>query len=96
MRMMQFTAQRTAKKTVQRFRLRSTSEPPPNGPEPVPTPNAPDRPASFPECRSTRKMTTTDRTTWTTERMFSSTAGECSQSLSASSSRRITTASARS
>jgi uncharacterized membrane protein len=56
----------TANKTVQRFRFRSTSEPPPNGPAPVPTPNAPDRPESLPECISTRKTMTTHRNTWTT------------------------------
>jgi hypothetical protein len=49
--------------------LRSTSEPPPNGPAPVPTPKAPDSPASFPECISTRKITTTEMKTWTTERI---------------------------
>ena len=39
--------------------MRSTSEPPPSGPMPVPTPNAPDRPESLPECiriNSTRTM----------------------------------------
>ena len=54
---------RTAKKIVQRFRLRSTIEPPPSGPAPLPTPKAPDSPASFPECMSTRKMTMTAITT---------------------------------
>ena len=47
-RMMVFPTNRIAKKTVQRLRLRSTSEPPPSGPWPVPTPNAPESPASFP------------------------------------------------
>src|SRR5947208_3165602 len=58
----------TAKPTVQRLRLRSTSEPPPNGPAPVPTPNAPDSPASLPECIRIRKTRTTQRKTWTTPR----------------------------
>ena len=44
-----FSANTTAKTIVQRVRLRSTSEPPPIGPWPVPTPNAPDRPVSLPE-----------------------------------------------
>src|SRR5438105_681588 len=44
----------TANPIVQRFRLRSTSEPPPNGPAPVPTPNAPDSPDSLPECITIR------------------------------------------
>jgi drug/metabolite transporter (DMT)-like permease len=57
-----------ANPTVQRFRLRSTSEPPPNGPAPVPTPNAPDSPASLPECISTRKISTTAISTWRAER----------------------------
>ena len=38
------TTNSTANPTVHRFRLRSTSEPPPSGPAPVPTPKAPDRP----------------------------------------------------
>src|SRR3954447_26980428 len=57
-----------ANPTVQRFRLRSTSEPPPNGPAPGPTPKAPDSPASFPECMRIRKTTPTARNTWKTER----------------------------
>ena len=44
--------QRSRTPIVQRFRLRSTSEPPPNGPAPVPTPKAPESPASLPECMS--------------------------------------------
>ena len=32
------------RRSVQRLRLRSTSEPPPNGPAPVPTPKAPGQP----------------------------------------------------
>jgi hypothetical protein len=60
---------RTAKKTVQRFRLRSTSEPPPIGPLPVPTPNAPDRPASLPECMRIRKTRPTQMMTWTMSRI---------------------------
>src|SRR3954454_9240301 len=69
--MMVLSANRIPNAIVQRFRLRSTSEPPPSGPAPVPTPNAPDRPASFPECMSTRKIRTTEMKTWTTERMTS-------------------------
>src|ERR1700704_3760946 len=65
---MVLSANRTANTTVQRLRLRSTSEPPPNGPAPVPTPNAPDSPASFPECISTRKISTTEMSTWSTDR----------------------------
>src|SRR3954471_12294362 len=38
-----------ANSTVQRFKLRSTSEPLPSA-LPPPTPKAPDRPASLPEC----------------------------------------------
>jgi hypothetical protein len=68
--MMGCATQATANATVQRLRLRSTSEPPPNGPAPVPTPNAPDRPASLPECMRTRKITTIESTTWTTDRML--------------------------
>ena len=63
------TIQAIESATVQRFRLRSTSEPPPSEPWPVPTPKAPDRPASFPECMSTRKITTIDRKTQSAERM---------------------------
>src|SRR4051812_8804610 len=44
---------------VQRSRLRSISEPPVEPPA-APTPNAPDIPASLPECSSTRKMTPTE------------------------------------
>src|SRR4051812_2656339 len=46
---MTFPTKRSAKKTVQRFRLRSTSDPLPSW-LPPPTPKAPDRPASLPEC----------------------------------------------
>ena len=59
------------KKIVQRLRLRSTIDPPPSGPAPVPTPKAPDRPESFPECMSTRKMRMTAMTTWMTDRIVS-------------------------
>src|SRR6202000_2225577 len=59
---------RTAKKIVQRFRLRSTIEPPPSGPVPLPTPKAPDRPESLPECVSTRNTTITEMITCRTER----------------------------
>src|SRR3954452_3615809 len=68
---MTFATKSSANTIVQRSRLRSTSEPPPNGPAPVPTPNAPERPESFPECMSTRKMSRTDRKTWTTLRISS-------------------------
>jgi len=51
--------------------LRSTIEPPPSGPWPLPTPNAPESPESFPECISTRKTTTTARITWMIESMVS-------------------------
>ena len=46
--MIVLTTNATANPTVHRFRLRSTSEPPPNGPAPVPTPKAPESPASVP------------------------------------------------
>jgi hypothetical protein len=69
--MIVFTANAIAKPIVQRFRLRSTSEPPPSGPWPVPTPKAPERPASFPECMSTRKIRTIEMKTCTTEKMSS-------------------------
>jgi hypothetical protein len=61
------TANAIAKATVHRLRLRSTSDPPPSGPCPVPTPKAPDSPESFPECMSTRKIRTMQMNTWTTE-----------------------------
>ena len=70
-RMIVLTANAIAKPTVQRFRLRSTSEPPPSGPWPVPTPKAPERPASLPECMSTRKIRTTEMATWMTEKSSS-------------------------
>src|SRR4051812_37911484 len=70
-RMMVLTANRIAKAIVQRLRLRSTSEPPPSGPCPLPTPKAPDSPASFPECMRIRKIRTTQITTWRTERISS-------------------------
>ena len=66
-----FTKNRIAKKIVQRLRLRSTIEPPPSGPVPLPTPKAPDRPESLPECISTRKITITAIATWRTERIVS-------------------------
>src|SRR5918995_4380587 len=44
-------------------------------------PNAPDRPVSFPECRSTRKIRITAISTCTTPRSVS-TAGECSRQFS--------------
>src|SRR5207248_4914754 len=58
----------TANPIVQRFRLRSTSDPPPNGPAPVPTPNAPDSPESLPECIRIRNTSTTQMKTWTMPR----------------------------
>ena len=58
---------RSAKMIVQRSRLRSMSEPPALLPPPVPTPKAPDMPASFPECRRIRKIRPTAMKTWTTE-----------------------------
>jgi drug/metabolite transporter (DMT)-like permease len=48
---------------VQRLRLRSTSEPPPKGPLPVPTPKAPDSPASLPECIRIKKIRMTHTNT---------------------------------
>lgn len=63
-----FSAQTTAKKTVARSRLRSTIEPPPIELPPPPIPKAPERPASLPECRSTRKIRTTEMVTWMTLR----------------------------
>ena len=68
-----FTANTIAKPIVQRLRLRSTSEPPPRGPEPVPTPNAPDSPESLPECMSIRKISTIETNTCRTERINSMT-----------------------
>jgi hypothetical protein len=62
--MMMFATKTSAKKIVQRFRLRSTSEPPPNGPAPVPTPKAPDSPASLPEWSRMRTIRTTHRMIW--------------------------------
>jgi hypothetical protein len=41
---------------------------PPDWPPATPTPKAPDIPASFPECRSTRKITPTAKKTWMTAR----------------------------
>src|SRR4051812_16047925 len=70
--MMVLTANRIANAIVQRLRLRSTSEPPPSEPWPEPTPKAPERPASFPECMSTRKISTTLMMTCTTLRIVSS------------------------
>jgi O-acetylserine/cysteine efflux transporter len=61
-----FTANRIANRMVQRSRLRSISEPPVVPPA-TPTPKAPDIPASFPECRSTRKISTTAMKTCATE-----------------------------
>src|ERR1700689_2223919 len=66
-----FKKNRTAKKIVQRLRFRSTSEPPPSGPVPLPTPNAPDKPESLPECISTKKIRTTAKMTCSTERTAS-------------------------
>ena len=62
---------RIAKKIVQRLRLRSTIEPPPSGPVPLPTPKAPERPESLPECSSTRKITISERATWRIEKSVS-------------------------
>ena len=56
------------KKIVARSRLRSTIDPPPKELPPPPMPKAPERPASLPECRSTRKIRMTEMKTWTTER----------------------------
>jgi hypothetical protein len=64
-----FTVNAIATTTVQMFRLRSTSDPPPRGPAPLPTPKAPESPASFPECMSTRKIRTIESATWTTARI---------------------------
>jgi hypothetical protein len=62
-----FATKASAKPIVQRFRFRSTSEPPPNGPPPAPPiPNAPESPASFPEWSRIKKIRITDRKTWTT------------------------------
>src|SRR6516165_3427899 len=66
--MIAFSRNRIAKKIVQRLRFRSTIDPPPSGPVPLPTPKAPDRPESLPECISTRKTTMTDITTCRTEK----------------------------
>src|SRR4051812_9469373 len=62
--MIVLTAKASANATVQRFRLRSTSEPPPSGPLPPPTPNAPESPASFPECMRIRAIRTIEKKTW--------------------------------
>src|SRR5262245_38017403 len=69
--MMAFSRNRIAKKIVQRLRFRSTIEPPPSGPVPLPTTKAPDIPESLPECISTRKTKTTDITTCRTDRIAS-------------------------
>jgi len=69
--MIAFSRNRIAKKIVQRFKFRSTIEPPPSGPVPLPTPNAPERPASLPECISTRKITITEMSTCRTENIVS-------------------------
>ena len=49
------SAKRIPKTTVQRSRFRSTGDPPPKELPDWPMPNAPDRPASLPECRRTRR-----------------------------------------
>src|SRR5947209_13744112 len=59
-----FATNRIANTIVQRSRLRSTSEPPPNGPAPVPTPKAPESPESRPECSSTSRISTTETMIW--------------------------------
>src|SRR5262245_16233461 len=69
--MIAFSRNRIAKKIVQRLRFRSTIEPPPSGPVPLPTPKAPERPESLPECISTRKIRTTDITTCRTPKIAS-------------------------
>src|SRR6185312_15834995 len=56
---------------VQRLRLRSTIEPPPRGPVPLPTPKAPESPESLPECINTRNTTITARITWMIESIVS-------------------------
>ena len=58
-----FATKISANATVQRLRLRSTSEPPPNGPAPVPTPNAPESPESLPECSRMSTIRITQRIT---------------------------------
>ena len=65
------TANTIAKKTVHRSRFRSTSEPPPKALPPPPMPNAPERPASFPEWRRTSTIRMNDTNTWTTSRIAS-------------------------
>ena len=60
----ELAANAAANAIVHRFRLRSTSEPPPSGPAPVPTPKAPDSPESLPECIRIRKTRTTHINTW--------------------------------
>src|SRR5919107_165032 len=69
--MITFATKISANATVQRFRLRSTSEPPPNGPAPVPTPKAPESPASLPECSRISTIRTTQRMIWTPLRIAS-------------------------
>ena len=66
-----FTKNRTANRTVQRLRLRSTIDPPPRGPAPVPTPKAPERPASLPECIRISSTSTTEMATWMMESIVS-------------------------
>src|SRR6476646_5797936 len=63
-----FSTQIRATKTVARVRLRSTIEPPPSELPPPPTPKAPERPASFPECSRIRKIRTTEKSTCRTLR----------------------------
>ncbi len=58
-----FATNSSANPIVQRFRLRSTSEPPPKGPAPVPTPKAPESPESLPECMRMSTIRTTARIT---------------------------------
>src|SRR5438093_10879650 len=71
--MITFATNRSANTIVQRSRLRSTSEPPPNGPAPVPTPNAPESPASLPECSRTSRIRMIETKTWNALRTASST-----------------------
>jgi hypothetical protein len=61
-----FATNASAKAMVQRSRLRSMSEPPVEPPA-VPTPNAPDMPASLPECRRISRMRMTAKKTSATE-----------------------------
>jgi hypothetical protein len=59
---MMFAMNISANAIVQRLRLRSTSDPLPSA-LPPPTPKAPERPASLPECMRIRAIRTIEKKT---------------------------------